>query len=66
MSPTSAFIPDTDAASQIRDALSKNWLKIFEGGARKYGFKLKNFTAPSQNARKATPNTTAQQCCEGD
>jgi hypothetical protein len=57
MSPTSAFIPDTDAASQIREALLKKLLKIFDGGARKYGFSSKNFTAPSQNARNATPNT---------
>ena len=30
---------------------------IFDGAAKKYGFKLKPLTAPSQSAKNTTPNT---------
>jgi hypothetical protein len=36
---------------------SVNFCQIFDGGAKKYGLRLKAFTASSQTARNARPKT---------
>ncbi|CAB4535612.1 unannotated protein [freshwater metagenome] len=55
--PINALLPETAVASQIRVVLFKNCSMIFDGAAKKYGFKSKPLTAPSQSAKNTTPNT---------
>ena len=57
-SPTKALVPDTIVASQMSSKLEVNWSQIADGGGRKYGLRSKTSTAPSQSARKPTPNTS--------
>jgi hypothetical protein len=58
MRPTNALVPDTEVASQMRTKFLKNCSKIFEGAARKYGFRSNPFTTPSHNNKNATPKTS--------
>jgi hypothetical protein len=55
--PTSAFLPDTKAASLMRLKLSKNAFEIALGAGRKYGLRSNACTANSHTSRNPMPNT---------
>ena len=55
--PIRALVPETLAAPQTRSMFSVNFCQIFDGGAKKYGLRLKPFTTSSQTAMNATPKT---------
>ena len=54
--PTSALVPETEVASQIRLVFFVNCSNIFDGAAKKYGFKSKTLTALSHSNKNTTPN----------